>query len=144
MRADWRAGEYFKNMQGIWHREIPPLPVDKIVALACGSLSYDQQTNEHSMIQHSLLLDLKEFVLSRGKSKQCRCYAQDPIYSDDDVETLKFFDITVLEDPSGFLELDSRSILIAISPDIPVKQIIADICHPAIIVWDSKGGPYPS
>jgi hypothetical protein len=143
MRADWRTGEYFKNLQGIWDREIPPLPVDKIVGLKCGPLLYRRQPDERPMIQHSLILDLKEFVLNRGKSEQYRCYAQDPSYSDDDVETLKHFDITVLDDPSGFLEVDSRSILISISPNVPVKQIIADLCRPAIIVWNSEGKPWP-
>ncbi|KAI0867203.1 hypothetical protein GGS24DRAFT_517642 [Hypoxylon argillaceum] len=36
----------------------------------------------------------------------------------------------------GLLGLDEYSILVAISPNLPIKDIVADICRPGIIIWN--------
>ncbi|KAJ7757863.1 hypothetical protein B0H14DRAFT_3896135, partial [Mycena olivaceomarginata] len=48
--------------------------------------------------------------------------------------------ITVLDNPRGFLQLDESSIVISIAPNIPVKQIVTDLAHPAVIIWNSISG----
>lgn len=41
----------------------------------------------------------------------------------------------MIEDPRGWLEVDEHSILLSIAPNVPVKEIIADIARPAAIIW---------
>ena len=45
--------------------------------------------------------------------------------------------IIVIDDPRAFLEVDEASVVIALAPDIPARQIIADLTRPAILLWDN-------
>ncbi|KAK4033690.1 hypothetical protein C8A01DRAFT_19398 [Parachaetomium inaequale] len=94
-----------------------------------------------SMAQHALALTIRDLLGhtpgTHGEAAGgVRCYAQDPIYTPVDEQVLSEAGFTVLNDPRAFLEVDEASVVIAISPDIPVRQIIADIARPAIMVWD--------
>jgi hypothetical protein len=64
------------------------------------------------------------------------CFAQDPIYHEIDKSILKEHRIITVEDPQGFLMAESSSVIVSIAADVPVKQIIADIARPAMIIWD--------
>ncbi|KAK4450960.1 hypothetical protein QBC34DRAFT_459356 [Podospora aff. communis PSN243] len=55
-----------------------------------------------------------------------RCLAQDPIYQEEDETTLKEYDVFVVHDPSGLLEVDSSSIVIAAGCK-GIRETIADI-----------------
>ncbi|ROW08465.1 hypothetical protein VMCG_03213 [Cytospora schulzeri] len=96
-----------------------------------------------SMAQHALALMMQEFLGSDHTSgahidsiRGVQCYAQDPIYTPIDEQVLCEAGFTVVEDPRAFLEVDESSVIISISPDIPVMQIIADIARPAIMIWN--------
>jgi hypothetical protein len=116
--------------------------VEKIVAFALGSLTYLSKLNPVSNLQHAFVLALRE-ALSPSK-EGLKCYTQDPLYTGPDKEALALADICVLNDPDAFLEADNNSILLSISPDIAVRQVIADICRPAMIIWDRDSLPFPT
>lgn len=67
---------------------------------------------------------------------------QDPIYCDLDRDVLRAYDISVLDSPQGFLEVDGASVVLSFGPDIAVRQIIADIGCPAMMIWN-QGRPMP-
>lgn len=106
--------------------------ITKVIGIACGPLD-----SRRTSLQHALLLTIQD-VLGRRNTNRMRpvCYAQDPIYADTDQSVLEHFGITVLDDPEALLMANDSTALVSCSPNIPVKEIIADIARPAIIFWD--------
>lgn len=96
-----------------------------------------------SMAQHALALTIRDYLVSRHATgaevegaSEIKCYAQDPIYTPLDEQVLCEAGFTVVDDPRAFLEVDEASLVISMSPDIPVRQITADIARPAVMIWD--------
>jgi hypothetical protein len=92
-----------------------------------------------------LLLEVKKLLAaarrecapaSGGGGGEVMCYAQDPSYTAVDKRLLRNKGVTVLEDPRGFLEVDDDSVVISVSPTVPVRQIVADIAKPMVLIWD--------
>ncbi|KAJ5750087.1 hypothetical protein N7533_007115 [Penicillium manginii] len=85
------------------------------------------------MIQHSMALTITQI---------CRCdkilplLAQDPDYTEvaEDILTKKGFKIIGTHGAGGFAEIDDDSIIIAPFTAAPVKQIIADLARPLLII----------
>ncbi|KAK4232727.1 hypothetical protein C8A03DRAFT_48470 [Achaetomium macrosporum] len=95
------------------------------------------------MAQHILALTVRDLLASSYTTARqgegicgIKCYAQDPIYTPVDRQVLGEAGFTILDDPRAFLEVDESSVVIAIAPDIPVRQIVADIARPAIMIWE--------
>ncbi|KAF3479444.1 uncharacterized protein GIQ15_06420 [Arthroderma uncinatum] len=82
-------------------------------------------------IYHDLALRDKE-------TKEFIPMGPNPAYSSVDSMVLSDFEISTVEDPVGFLMVDSRTVVISCCPDIPVRQIITDIARPAMIFWDAN------
>ncbi|KAH6842713.1 hypothetical protein B0I37DRAFT_436465 [Chaetomium sp. MPI-CAGE-AT-0009] len=122
---------------------IPP-GITKIVALACSTMTWpDDGRCFASMAQHILALTIRDILTSGyamgapGESRpEIKCYAQDPIYTPIDEQVLGEAGFTLVDDPRGFIEVDEASVLISFYPDIPIKQIVADIARPALIIWN--------
>ena len=140
-RAEWEASNQHDELKSILASvadKIPP--VRKIVAFACSSMSWENRDRlvRRSATQHSLVLTLRDILEKRQGADGIHidCYAQDPVYSTADKQVLGEVGITVLNDPGGFLEVDETAIVIAIAPDIPVRQVVADLARPAMMIWD--------
>lgn len=136
----WEETDDCKRLRAVF--ETVALPsVTKIVAFACGSMVLRPETLDmkatNSYYQHALILTVRD-ALQRGRSSMApiRCFAQDPIYTATDKLFLARAGITVLEDPRGFLEVDHETVVMSFRPAIPVRQIVADIAWPAILIWD--------
>ncbi|KAK4099262.1 hypothetical protein N658DRAFT_430361 [Parathielavia hyrcaniae] len=118
--------------------------VDKVVALACSTMTWaDHDGAMPSMAQHILALTVRDVLARRyaaGPQRkgvpEIQCYAQDPMYMPIDEQVLDEAGFIVLDDPRAFLEVDESSVVIAIAPDIPIRQIVADIARPAIMIWE--------
>jgi hypothetical protein len=143
----WEESEDCRRLRSFFEKV--PLPkITKIVGFACSSISIDfggkdaraTIRNSHSIHQHALILTLRDIILRRGsstkKAADLQCFAQDPVNCDVDKQVLEAAGITVLEDPRGFLEVDDESVVLSFAPNIPVRQIVADIARPAVLVWD--------
>lgn len=111
--------------------------ITNIAAVGCGTISRfeDADLRGRSMSQHALMLAIRDLVeASYRKLRTVQCFAQDPIYCPVDKEVLEDADITVLNDPRIWLEIDEGSVVISVWPNIPVLEIIADIARPLILV----------
>ena len=85
------------------------------------------------MIQHSMALTIAQ--LCRG-NKILPLFAQDPEYTEvaEDILTKKGFRIIGTYGAGGFAEIDNDSIIIAPFAAPPVKQIIADLARPMLVI----------
>ncbi len=58
------------------------------------------------------------------------------MYEDVDRTVLGELGMTVLDHPRGFLEVDEATVVFSQAPLVAVRQIVADIARPAVMVWD--------
>ncbi|KAK4121907.1 hypothetical protein N657DRAFT_647404 [Parathielavia appendiculata] len=141
----WEDSEDCKDLRSLLETRDRRLPkVSKIVAFACSTMAVvtdDEARRSRIIHQHALMLTLRD-IFSRQQQQpgegapEIKCFAQDPSYTETDAAVLQETGITVLGDPRGFLEVDDESIVISFSPNIPVRQVIADIARPAVLAWN--------
>ena len=115
--------------------------INKIVALSCSTMTWADDDGGAMMLsvsQHILALKVRDFLATHygSNAHEIKCYAQDPLYTPVDEQVLSSEGFAVVDDPRAFLEVDEASVVICLASDIPVKQIIADIARPAILLWD--------
>ena len=141
-QQSWEASKECQELRSILLNTKHLSRISKIVGFAFGSLSHTAHPNaarlrRRSTFQHALLLILSEVIRTKGdRTNLINCFVQDPIYSLTDISALAHYGINVLEDPMAFLEIDEFTAIVSCSPDIPVKQIVADISRPALILWN--------
>lgn len=90
---------------------------------------------DRSRIQHSIALTIADACRNNGR-KAIQLLAQDPDYS---VEAMEFlekngFKIVGQFGAGGFADIDEDSVVFSPFVNAPVKQIIADIARPALII----------
>lgn len=97
-----------------------PFTLTKIIALALGTLIIESQVRERTVLQHALVSALHSTLVQRRilsvSSERC---VQDPAYTQRDRDILHSAELTVLDDPQAFLELDESSVLVSICPNPP-------------------------
>ncbi|KAI0108468.1 hypothetical protein F4814DRAFT_59253 [Daldinia grandis] len=158
VEQQWETSEQYNQLKKLLKSKRAQLSnVKKIVVFALGTLlTNGSRVSTSSMVQHALVLGLQQ-MLSKARAGDNRisgifqtikgswskndaakplipCFAQDPAYLPRDKTVLSEAGITVIEDPWGFLEVDHTSIVVSIDPNIPVRQIIADIARPVAII----------
>ncbi|KAF1983505.1 hypothetical protein K402DRAFT_382610 [Aulographum hederae CBS 113979] len=121
----------------------PSRSITKIVCFGLGTLSHvDPFWRTRSLLQTAMVIvimevlghKLKKTAAGGGGAIPVPCFSQDPAYSDLDKEFLASRGITVLEDPKGFLEVDENTLVIALAPAAPVRQVIADLQWPGAMI----------
>ncbi|KAK3896879.1 hypothetical protein C8A05DRAFT_39575, partial [Staphylotrichum tortipilum] len=134
----WRETEECMRIKTLLATEPLPASITKIIAFALGDIAQPRSRQARSICQHAMILSVRDALDRRRGPDQpaIRCFAQDPAYNDVDEKVLGEAGITVLGDPRGFLEVDDATVVISISPNIPVRQIVADIARPAVLMWD--------
>lgn len=127
--------------------------VKKIVCFGLGSLHWDERyapdQRATSFVQHAAIKTLQDFFNSsdvgpnvqtdvhKDRKQPVRVLIQDPWYSDVDKAFLTKTGFSVIENPKGFLEVDDHSLVFSVSPNVPVKQIVADMARPAAMLWNT-------
>jgi hypothetical protein len=110
-----------------------PKRIDKVIGFALGTLTMRYRTGpSRSAVQHALLLSIRNWLIARSPVE---CYAQDPMYQDADREILGTAGVQVVDDPEGFLKVDETSVVVTFAPGFPLREIVADIARPAVIIW---------
>ncbi|KAK4096253.1 hypothetical protein N658DRAFT_46258 [Parathielavia hyrcaniae] len=113
--------------------------VDNVVAFACHRPSVVARA-ERVATEHALVLSIRDFFARRHSDPTTTtmvwCYAQDPLYEDVDREVLGELGMTVLDHPRGFLQVDESTAVFALAPGVAVRQVVADIARPALMIWD--------
>lgn len=145
-RIAWEASKQCEELKLLLgSADIPP--VRKIVAFACSTMRWGDKVRHRSIVQHALILTIRDCLTKHIQSDNLgivECYVQDPTYTSTDRQVLEDYGITVLDDPRGFLEIDEETIVLSHAPDIPVRQITADLTRPAMMIWDKvKERPNP-
>jgi hypothetical protein len=140
-RRTWRASQTYLQLKA--HLDKITFPsINKIVCFALGAPSnFDQRESRRSNIQHAAVESLIEILNEKaGGNKVITCYAQEPLYNHSDRELLRTIGIETIDDPEGpegFLKVDENTLVVSISPNVPVRQIIADLVWPGAMLWDT-------
>lgn len=64
-----------------------------------------------------------------------RCMVEDWRYREYDIQVLRERGIETVGHPDSLLWLDERSVLFCLDRRFPIRQIVADIARPAMIIW---------
>jgi hypothetical protein len=140
IEQQWRTSQHYERLQEVLATIEVPFTLTKVIALALGPLVLGSQVCKRHILQHALVSALHSTLVQRGiLSVLSERYVQDPAYTQRDRDILRAAGLTVLGDPQAFLELDESSVLVCINPEVPVKDIVADICRPGIITWNGGG-----
>lgn len=153
-RAAWLQSEMCARLNQILEKSAAHLEARKVVAVSLGSLGYDfgdeDERAGRQASQHAMTISLRDWARQKdGQSKtDLPCYVQDPDYDDSDKAVLRGHGVEVIDDPVAWLEMDEFSVVVSIASNVPSKEIIADVCRPAVVVWnrvsdedyDQRGG----
>lgn len=148
--ANWDEANDLSQRLEFALQEVELPTVTKIVAFACATISNAER--DVARCQHVLLLALKRILEARRRQQRSlgeptstkfdatppiQCFAQDPAYIDVDRIVLAEHGVTVLDDPRGFLQVDDQSAVLSFAPNICVRQIVADLARPAVLIWNT-------
>lgn len=139
IEQQWKTSQHYAQLQQTLTSIEIPFTLTKVVALALGSLVVRSHINKGRFLQHALISAIHSTLVHRSiLSASSEKYVQDPGYTQRDKSILDSAGLTVLDDPQALLELDESSVLVSIAANIPVADIVADICRPGIIIWDDR------
>ncbi|KAI1138078.1 hypothetical protein F5Y05DRAFT_50427 [Hypoxylon sp. FL0543] len=139
MERQWRASQHYEQVQAILATIEVPCSLTKVIGLALGALVPRSQVIKRHVLQHALISAIHSTLVRHGiLSVSSKQYVQDPAYSQRARDILHSAGLTVLEDPQALLELDESSVLVCINTELPVEDIVADICRPGIIIWTQR------
>lgn len=88
-----------------------------------------------SIVQHSIALTLRQ-ICHDMTGNNVQLLAQDPDYTDEAKDILKSYGFSIVGNfgAGGFAEVDDDTLVFSVFVDAPVKQIIADIARPQMII----------
>lgn len=88
-----------------------------------------------SMVQHSIALTIAEICGKDGRD-EVQLLAQDPDYSEQakEVLTKSGFSIVGQFGAGGFADIDDNTVVFSAFVEAPLKQIIADIARPVMVI----------
>lgn len=92
-----------------------------------------------AMTQHCAALTMAAALGAQIGKPPLKVMAQDPAYSPGQVALLTEVGIDVIPGIGalGFTYVDENAVVFSCHPDVPVKQIIADIARPAGMIWNA-------
>ena len=147
-RAAWDASDACCELRETLFASLAPqlVPrgkavVRKIVAFACSSMDDERKPKDRQRhaVQHAMLLTVRDVIKQIQADiflqQPVDVYCQDPMYTPGDATVLAENGIAVLEDPHAFLAVDETTIVVAIAPSVPVRQIVADLARPVAMIW---------
>jgi hypothetical protein len=79
---------------------------------------------------------VRKWLKEEDQNGDISCYMQDPMNTSVDREVLADIGFEMIDDPRGWLEIDERSVVLSVAPNVPVKEIVADIARPAAVIWN--------
>ncbi|KAM3503696.1 hypothetical protein MY11210_008619 [Beauveria gryllotalpidicola] len=151
-QASWLQSAACQSLTSILTTSAAALrtPIRKIVCFGLGRLDdWEKTTREELLVsvrrsafQHAAALTMAAALTTTttttmaAAGETVRCYAQDPAYAAEEKKLLAALGFTVLEDPKGFLEVDEATLVFSVTPNIPVRQVVADMGWPAAMVWN--------
>ena len=144
--APSRLGRYLRNFHTLFSGLNLPENTGKIVvfglgrSLAEGNIEARITTKLVESFQNIIVclvrgvLEARRRQLGGRHNSEIPCFVQNDAYQDVDARFHPVRDIRLLDDPLGFLEVDETTVVVAINPYLPVRQIITDIARPAVLI----------
>lgn len=158
LRAAWEetkhnwinSSTYRELLDTLATMQCPP-NANKLICFGLGSLDgsdRDETLSEladdnlplrAAMTQHLAAQTMASVFGAQIGKPPLRIMAQDPAYAPGQIEFLAEVGIDVVPGIGalGFTYVDDDSIVFSCSPDVPVKQIVADIAKPAGMIWNA-------
>jgi len=136
-RKAWLDSQTFLSLKAQLDSITFPVSINKIVCFGLGTMAHPYENKRpRSNIQHAAVESLME-ILKKRHGDDIRCYAQDPAYVDSDKALLESIGIETIEDPKGFLEVDGKTLVVSVAPNVCVRQIVADLQWPGAMLWNT-------
>lgn len=145
----WLQSSTCESLVASFQEATISVPITKIIGFGLGRIDVpDMLTdtdNEHGArrcnVQHAAMLTLaaecrRAQSTAESPAPEILCYVQDPAYTDVEKEVLTSNGLIPVDDPKGFLEIDANTLVISIHPNVPVRQIVADVQWPAAMIWN--------
>ena len=153
-RHNWTRSPVYTELTDILAKsEMLPKITKKIVCFGLGSLEgwashsvlddiaeSDGRPLRRAMTQHAAALTVAKILGERAGTDPLPVLAQDPWYSPVAKRILTEAGIQVIDGHGAlaFTHVDEHSLVFSCHPDIPVRQIVADMARPAAMIWDSE------
>jgi hypothetical protein len=128
--TEWQLGQLFDGEGSV------PVPahICKVVGFGLGTMVLGSELERcRAAFQHAMLRGIRD-ELARHCDGEVGCFAQDPAYQPADWAVLAAAGVQVLDDPRAFLEVDETTVVVSFSPSFPLREIIADIARPAVMI----------
>lgn len=122
-----------------------PTPIDRIICLGLGSPSdsetrmlEDDRSLHRSTTQHAAALTMARVLADKTKT-EVPVLVQDPIYTQQAEALLTAEGMQVVRGFGGmaFTLIDDNSVVFTVAPNLCVKQIVADLARPAVLICNS-------
>ncbi|KAI1632750.1 hypothetical protein F4809DRAFT_655930 [Biscogniauxia mediterranea] len=146
-KEKWDKSDACSSLKLILATSKIPTNINKMVCFGLGNLesaylSSMEPTHHRSIVQHATALTIAAAV-QRKINKPIKIYAQDPNYSLFTKRTLARQEIHVIDcyGATGFTYVDEDAIVFSVAPNVPVKQVVADIARPPIMIWEKVSTP---
>ncbi|VUC37014.1 unnamed protein product [Clonostachys rosea] len=120
--------------------------INKVVCFGLGSLAWSIEIEDEryepeervysAIVQHAAALTIANVIGKRLNVGSLAVFCQDPIYNDADKRVLAEAGIQVVGGRGGlgFTYIDEDTVVFSCHPNIPVKQVVADLDKPAILI----------
>jgi hypothetical protein len=140
--SQWSASDLFSDIRIL----LATCRIPRVRKIVCFEhLDFENEVDAVKLMQQlSFALALRRFLLQRHRDiTEIPCVMQDERYAHSLAwpPALARLDATAVVDPQGFLKLDADTAVIAFNPNMPVRQVTADICRPAMMVWRGRCNP---
>jgi hypothetical protein len=117
--------------------------ITKVVCFGLGDLSRDEwyfpEDGPRAALQHAAAMTVARLVKEKT-GNSVLLYSQEPYYFEPVKQVVKEQGFMVYEGAGcsthGYVDVDENTIVVSISPNVPVRSIIADIARPAVMICD--------
>ena len=149
-RRNWTQSAACKDLTAILSTSTPKV-ITRIVCFGLGSLEgspdhssldvpadCDGLPRRSAMTQHAAALTMASVLGERLGTGPLSILAQDPAYSLVAKQLLMDVGIEVVggHGSLAFTHVDEDTLVFSCNPNIPVKQVVADIARPAVMIWN--------
>jgi hypothetical protein len=149
---NWTESAGCRDLTTILAKSISIPSANKIVCFGLGGLSDpsagpeglvklargDGLPRRAAMTQHAAAITMAAVLGKRFGTDPLPIIVQDPDYTLADKKLLAEVGIEVVDGCGSlaFTHVDDKSVVLSIHPNIPVKQVVADIARPAVMIWN--------
>jgi hypothetical protein len=126
----WKGKPAFSDLTSLFGDANVKQKIKKIVCFGLGTMEMPGEMSANNFLQHAIIKSIADAL-----GGNVPVFLQDPAYTGNDTNLVSGLGMTVVNDPKGFLQVDTQTLVVAVHPDIPLRQVIADLAEPAAMIW---------